>query len=49
MLLEGDRFLLLTLHSGPWLIVPTYIGYVLGAEILQGLEIAAGLPHKKEQ
>lgn len=39
----------LTLYSGAWLVVPTYIGYVLGAEILQGLEIAGGLPYNKDQ
>jgi hypothetical protein len=37
------------LLSGAWLVVPSYLIYVFGSEILQGLEIAAGLPYKKEQ
>jgi hypothetical protein len=28
--------------SGAWLVLPTYIIYVMGSEILQGLTIAAG-------
>ncbi|TLD36949.1 hypothetical protein E2P81_ATG02731 [Venturia nashicola] len=35
--------------NGLWLIAPSYMIYVYGAEILQGLEQAAGLPPKKSQ
>lgn len=37
----------LMIHSGAWLVGSGYMIYVCGSEILQGLEIAAGLPHKK--
>jgi len=30
------------MFSGAWLVVPSYIIYVTGSEILQGLTIAAG-------
>lgn len=32
----------LTYHSGAWLVLPSYMLYVAGIEILQGLTIAAG-------
>jgi len=35
--------------NGAWLVAPSYMIYVFGAEILQGLEMAAGLPQKKTQ
>ena len=35
-------------HSGAWLIGSGYMIYIFGAEILQGLEIAAGLPRSKK-
>jgi len=40
---------LLTICSGVWIIFPAIIAYDVGTEILQGLEIAAGLPNKKDQ
>jgi hypothetical protein len=33
--------------SGAWIVFPTYMIYVFGSEILEGLEMAAGLPPKK--
>lgn len=38
---------LLRLHSGAWIAFPSYITYVFGAEILQGLESATGEPKKR--
>lgn len=35
--------------NGAWLIFPSYIMYVLGAEILQGLDIAGGENGRKKQ
>lgn len=32
----------LTFRSGAWIVFPTYMLYVFGAEILQGLELASG-------
>lgn len=32
----------LMLESGAWLILPSYMIYVMGSEILQGLTIAGG-------
>lgn len=31
---------MLTFSSGPWIVLPGYLTYVLGAEIVQGLETA---------
>jgi hypothetical protein len=39
---------ILIFRSGAWIVLPTYLGYVFGAEIIQGLEFAAG-GAKKEQ
>ncbi|KAF2433229.1 hypothetical protein EJ08DRAFT_584285 [Tothia fuscella] len=33
--------------NGAWILFPTYMTYVFGSEIFQGLEMAAGLPPKK--
>lgn len=45
--LYADPFnLMLTLSSGAWIVLPSYMIYVFGAEILQGLESAAG-DHRK--
>jgi hypothetical protein len=38
---------LLTVDSGPWIVVPAFMSYTFGNEILDGLEQAAGLPQKK--
>ncbi|KAF4552187.1 Hypothetical protein D9617_11g010360 [Elsinoe fawcettii] len=35
-------FFLWILPNGPWIVIPIYLTYVFGAEILQGLEFAAG-------
>ncbi|EPE36736.1 hypothetical protein GLAREA_08899 [Glarea lozoyensis ATCC 20868] len=37
-----DLILLWIIPNGAWLVLPTYIIYVMGSEILQGLTIAAG-------
>jgi len=40
-------FSLVLMHrSGAWIVLPSYMIYVFGAEILQGLESAAG-EHRK--
>ena len=39
----------LTIHSGAWLVFPTYMIYVLGGEIIEGLTIAStGVALKSE-
>lgn len=39
---------MLTISSGAWIILPTYMIYVSGSEILQGLAVAAGGDEKNE-
>jgi len=38
----------LTTYSGAWIVFPTYLGYVFGKEIIQGLEFAAGGGKKED-
>lgn len=40
--MSGAQDAELILFSGAWLILPTYMIYLTGSEILQGLTIAAG-------
>jgi len=35
--------------NGLWVVLPTYMTYVFGKEILDGLEQAAGLPRRKDE
>lgn len=43
---EGFIVVHTNLVSGAWLVLPSYIIYVTGSEIIQGLTIASGA-HKK--
>ncbi|KIW06391.1 uncharacterized protein PV09_02844 [Verruconis gallopava] len=44
-----DRLILLwIIPNGAWLVGAGYMMYACGSDILRGLEMAAGLPHKKE-
>ena len=36
-------------YSGAWIVFPTYLLYVVGVEILEGLEVATGEVAKKTQ
>lgn len=38
----NSRYLMLMFTSGAWLVLPSYMIYVTGSEILQGLTIVAG-------
>lgn len=33
---------MLTEYSGAWLVVPSYMVYVFGSEILEAIEVASG-------
>jgi len=39
---------MLTITSGAWIILPSYMIYVTGSEILQGLTVAAGGDQKDD-
>jgi len=43
-----DLILLWVIPNGAWFLGSGYMIYIFGAEILQGLEIAAGLPRSKK-
>jgi len=35
-------------HSGAWIVLPTYMIYIIGTEILAGLELASGETKKTQ-